>query len=222
MSYSPSMFLSSIGTESKIGEPILYIVRHAEVTLDKTNTIRGLMNPGLNSKGKNDAQELADFFADIDLSAIYVDDLKRTIQTALPLASEKKITVQVDPDLRSWDVGTELEGEKIKKHEDDIAELRQQPDKVPVGGQSWGDYQKQIESALSRYIGMALDAPSPIAIFTHGSAVQIIWQSLGEELEDVDKYDEIPLEPAGVAAVYMTRFGVKLKVLKGAGENLDE
>jgi probable phosphoglycerate mutase len=221
MAYSPALLLSSIDSDSKIGTAILYIVRHAEVALDKTKTIRGLMNPGLDDKGKEDAQGLVEFFKDIELSAIYTDDLKRAYQTALPVAYDKDITIEIDPELRSWDVGTELEGEKIEDHEDDIAELRQQPDKVPVGGQSWGDYGEQINGALSHYIGIGLESSNPVLIVTHGSAIQIIWESLGEELDNVEEYADIPVEPAGVMAVYPTRFGMKVKILKGEGENED-
>jgi len=123
--------------------------------------------------------------------------------------------------LRSWDVGSDLEGEPIEDHEDDIKEFRQQPDKVPVGGQSWGDYQNQVENFIHHYLNVAMDSEHPIVILTHGSAIQVIWGMFGEDV-DSEKYDKIPLEPAGIAALYLTRMGSRIKILEGAGDNLDE
>lgn len=222
--YFPTSLLDDRGPLSsasdKLGKPLLYIVRHANVAEDSEGKIRGLLNPGLDAKGKRGAKDVADFFKDIPLSAIYADDLKRTIQTALPLAAEKELELQIDPELRSWDIGTEMEGELISKHEDAIAEYRQQPHKVPVAGQSWGDYKEQVEDFMRRYISRALDFPNPIVLFTHGSAIQIIWEMLGEDV-DSNKYDEIPLEPAGISALYLSRLGCRIKILEGAKENED-
>lgn len=221
--YSPSSVLSSFdaGVQDKIGQPLIYLVRHANVAADSTDTIRGLMNPSLDDKGKKQSQDIVEFFVDIELSAIYTDDMKRAYETVLPLAGDKGITIVRDPKLRSWDVGTDLEGEPIEDNEEVIAELRLQPDKVPSGGQSWGSYVTQIEDAIQRYIGIALGEDYPIVLVIHGSGVQVIWSGLGE-VDDVSKYDEIPLEPSGIASLYLTRFGPRVKILQGEGKNLDE
>jgi broad specificity phosphatase PhoE len=221
--YSPVSVLSSYdaGVQDKIGQPLIYIVRHANVAADTKETIRGLTNPGLDDRGNKQAQDIVEFFADIDLSAIFTDDMKRAYQTALPLAASKNIDIVRDPALRSWDVGPELENKSIEDNEEKIAELRMQPDIVPEGGQSWASYQKQIEDALQRYIGIAIDEPSPIVIVIHGSGIQVIWSGLGE-LDDVTKYDEIPLQPSGIAILNLSRFGPRVKILEGEGKNLDE
>jgi broad specificity phosphatase PhoE len=220
--YSPASVLSSYERlPDKIGEIVLYIIRHAEVKNDKQKLIRGLSNQGLDDKGQEQAKELADFFSDRPLSGIYTDDLKRAYQTALPIAAEQDLEVEIDAMLRSWDVGSDLEGKPIEKNRDEIAELRQQPDKIPPGGQSWADYTKQVESWFTRYVTQGMDNDDPVAVVTHGSAIQVLWNGLGEEV-DADKYDEIPLEPAGVAGIYLTRFGQKVRILRGKGVALDE
>ena len=222
--YFPASLLDDRGTSStasdKIGQCVLYIVRHANVAEDSKGLIRGLLNPPLDAKGKRGAEDVVEFFKDKPISAIYTDDLKRTKQTALPLAADKGLEVQIDPDLRSWDVGTELEGKPIDEHEDEIAELRQQPDKVPVGGQSWGEYQDQVDRWLWKFVHMGMDAYSPLVAISHGSAIQVIFQQLGEDVE-IGDYSAIPLEPAGVAGLFLTRFGLRVRILEGAGDNED-
>jgi broad specificity phosphatase PhoE len=222
--YFPASLLDDRGTSStasdKIGQCVLYIVRHANVAEDSKGLIRGLLNPPLDAKGKRGAQDVVEFFKDKPISAIYADDLKRTKQTALPLAADKELEVQIDPDLRSWDVGTELEGKPIDEHEDEIAELRQQPDKIPVGGQSWGEYCDQVDKFLSRYMWMGLDAESPIALISHGSAIQVIFHQLGEDV-NLEDYAAIPIMPGGVCGLYYTRFGARIRVLAGEHENED-
>lgn len=212
-SYAPTQVLS------KVGEPVIYVARHAEVTLDKQDRIRGLVNPGLTEKGKADAQKLVTFFGETPIGGIVTDDLKRTYQTALPLAGAKGITIEVDPRLRSWDVGTELEGKPIEDHEDEITKLKNQPEMVPVAGESWGDFNKKINDSFQEWLRKSMDG-DPYVIVTHGSGIQVIWQGLGETTGV--EYAEIPIQPAGVAAIYLTREGFKPVIIAGAGENEDE
>lgn len=213
-SYSPTSVLK------KLGEPVMYIIRHGEVDLDVKNLVRGLLNPELNDKGKKDAAKLPDFFKDIPLSAIVIDDSDRCKQTVLSLAGSKDITLEVDIAMRSWDAGTELEGKPIKSVEDEIEEFRNQPELVPVGGQSWGDFKSQVKDSFYRYLRRSMDG-TPVALCTHGSWIQVAWSEMDDE-EASDQYLDIPVEPCGVVAIYLTRDGFKPKVIAGAGTNKDE
>jgi len=199
----------------------MYIGRHAEVNLDKQDRIRGLDNPSLNEKGQRDAKKLVELFADIPLSAIYSDDLARTIETATPLAEAKGLPLKIDTDLRSWDVGSELEGQPLDEHREEIDQLKGNPEQIPVAGQSWGSFCRQVQAAFRRHMDESLSADAPVLFFTHGSALQVIWEELGEEGIGED-YLDIPVEPAGIVAIYLTREGFKPVILSGEGVNEDE
>ena len=205
----------------KIGTLILYGIRHAEVAEDKEGTIRGLLNPKLDAKGRRDAESLVKWFKDIPLSFIATDDMERTKQTAWPLAKSKNLMPIIDPELRSWDVGSELEGEDIEKNKAVIARLKMHPQLVPVGGQSWGNYGGQVDESLNHYAGMALDKNAAGAIGIHGSYIQIVAEMLGFNTGDT-AYDHTPVDPAGVIGFYMKRDGLLMKVLKGGKESTDE
>lgn len=204
----------------RIGEVVLYIGRHAEVKKDAEGKMRGLLNDPLDEKGRQQAEDLATYFKDRPLYAIYTDDLKRTQQTAEPLAALKGIKMRVDPELRSWDVGSDLEGRSIEANEDKIKRLKSQPHLVPVGGQSWGDYQQQVRRFFNRYWEQGLET-GPLMLVLHGSGIQVIWENLGA-MDSSSAYDETPIEPSGLASIYLGRNGPEVKVVRGGKENTDE
>jgi broad specificity phosphatase PhoE len=66
-----------------------------------------------------------------------------------------------------------------------------------------------------------MEASAPVAIVTHGSLIQIFFQKYGDWDQNAS-YDHTPLDQAGVGALYLTRNGTELKILKGAKESPDE
>jgi broad specificity phosphatase PhoE len=209
-----------MAASDKMGEVVLYIGRHAEVQKDKEGKMRGLLNDSLDSRGQKQADELAALFRDKPLTAIYVDDLARTRQTAEPIAAVKGIKIHFDTELRSWDIGSELEGKSIEANEEEIKRLKSQPDLIPVGGQSWSSYSEQVRRFFARYWAMGLDS-GPILLVLHGSGIQIIWAHLGQ-MEPGTAYDQTPLEPSGMAAISCGRKGPLVKILRGAKNTADE
>jgi broad specificity phosphatase PhoE len=210
-----------MGVSDKIGSVLLYGVRHANVAEDKKGTIRGTLNPSIDEKGEKQRDELGEFFEDIALSGIATDDLARTQETVLPIAEAKNLELQVDIDLRSWDVGPELEKKSIETHKQEIIRLKTQPWMVPIGGQSWGEYEGQALTGFYRYLHKGMDSAFPWLIGIHGSLIQVV----AVELKFVEKkyeYDATPMEPSGVFAVYLTRQGLMMKILRGEKDVRDE
>ena len=67
-----------------------YLIRHAEKDrTDKTNR-----NPNLNFDGEKRAQNWAEYFKDVHLDAVYSTSYNRTMQTATPASSVKKLEIQ--------------------------------------------------------------------------------------------------------------------------------
>lgn len=208
-----------MAVSDKIGAVILYIVRHAEVKKDADEKMRGLLNDPLDEKGQKQATELAELFRDLYVAALYCDDLKRTRQTLEPIAAVKDLTINIDPELRSWDVGA-LEGKSIEANKDKIKAFKSQPDTLPVGGQTWRSYLDQVQRFFSHYWTMGLES-GPVMLILHGSGIQIIWQMLGAMSASAE-YDQTPLEPSGVAAIYLGRNGPSIRVMRGGKPDRDE
>lgn len=198
----------------------MYIVRHAQNDDDAQNKIRGLKDQPLNEEGERQLEGLKEFFSARPLLAVITDDLSRTRATALAVAATANCGVETDIGLRSWDVG-KLEGKSLAAHKLEIQDFKTHPDKVPVGGQSWGSFERQACEAVSRNIRRAMEASAPICIVTHGSVIQIFFQQWGDWPEKAD-YDHTPLDQAGVGALYLTRNGHEVKTLRRAKESLDE
>lgn len=70
----------------------LYLVRHAEKIADSKDP-----DVELSDQGKATAQALAAFFRERGLDAIYATHLRRTQQTALPLATARGLELRVLP-----------------------------------------------------------------------------------------------------------------------------
>lgn len=69
----------------------LYVVRHAEKATGTDPDVE------LSEQGKATAQALVAFFADRGLDAIYTTHLRRTMQTAMPVAAARDLDVRVLP-----------------------------------------------------------------------------------------------------------------------------
>ena len=224
MAYSPSSLLNPIqdfGGTPKIGAPILYIVRHAQNDDDKNDRIRGLKDQPLNDTGEKQLEALRAFFSDRPVLGVYTDDLSRTRATANAIAMACRCGVETDIGLRSWDVGSKLEGKSMAAHKLEIQELKIQPAKVPVGGQSWAEFERQAGDAIERAVRRGMEASAPVCIVTHGSVIQLFFQMYGAWDENA-AYDHTPLDQTGVGALYLTRDGMECKILRGAKSDIDE
>lgn len=224
MAYSPASLLNPVddfGGAPVIGAPIVYVVRHAQNDDDANERIRGLKDQPINEEGERQLGGLRDFFAERPVLSVYTDDLARTKATAMAIAQACGCGVETDIDLRSWDVGSKLEGRSMAAHKLEIQDLKTHPDKVPVGGQSWSTFEKQACRAIECAVRRGMEASAPVCIVTHGSVIQIFFQKYGDLDKNAD-YDHTPLDQAGVAALYLTREGTELKTLRRAKESPDE
>jgi broad specificity phosphatase PhoE len=224
MAYSPASLLNPIadfGGKPAIGAPILYVVRHAQNDDDAQDKIRGLKDQPLNEQGEKQLEGLRSFFSDRPVLGVYTDDLSRTRATANAIAMACGCGVETDVGLRSWDVGSRLEGRSMAAHKLEIQDLKLHPSKIPVGGQSWGAFEQEAGDAIERAVRRGMEASAPVCIVTHGSVIQLFFQRYGD-LDPAADYDHTPLDQAGVGALYLTRTGMETKILKGAKESPDE
>lgn len=223
MSYSPASLLNPVsdyGGAPSVGAPVVYVVRHAENDDDAENKIRGLKDQPINEHGESQLKALRAFFDGRLVGGVLCDDLKRTKATAMAIAGVCGCGVEVDLGLRSWDVGS-LEGKSMAAHKLEIQDFKTHPDKVPVAGESWGEFERTAIAAMGRLVRRAMESSAPLVLVTHGSFIQIFFQQYGDLDKDAD-YDKTPLDQTGVAALFLTREGSELKILRGDAESPDE
>jgi probable phosphoglycerate mutase len=86
--------------------PTLLLIRHGENDYLKRNKIPGRL-PGihLNTRGRQQAAELARTLSSLPIKALYSSPLERAVETAEPLSQSLGLEIQLRPDLTDTDVG---------------------------------------------------------------------------------------------------------------------
>jgi len=101
------------------GATDILLVRHGESAPAREDapapTVDGHSDPALDPVGEEQAQLLAERLAGDDIAAIYVTTLRRTQQTAAPLAEKLGLTPTVVADLREVYLG-DWEGYTFRKN----------------------------------------------------------------------------------------------------------
>lgn len=133
----------------------------------------GHSDPELHPNGRLQAQRVGERLANEHLDALYVSTLRRTVETATPLAERRGMTPLVEPDVREIFLG-EWEGGLFRKMVADghpIAQrmwAEQRWDVIP-GAEPMDDFQARVRKAIER---LATAHPDQrLAVFTHGGVI---------------------------------------------------
>jgi probable phosphoglycerate mutase len=165
------------------GATSILLVRHGESAPARADVpfalVDGQGDPELAPTGRVQAQRVADRLAGEPIGAIYVTTLRRTVETAAPLATRLGLTPAVEAGLREVHLG-DWEGglfrlrmaERHPVAQRLIAEERW--DVIP-GAEPADDFATRVRDALVRLAGRHPD--ETIAVFTHGG---VIGQALAE------------------------------------------
>lgn len=96
----------------------VYLIRHGNINC--ADKVPGRMSGlHLSSRGYEQAIEVVNYFKDQDLSAIYSSPLERVIETAEPIAREKKLAIAVNSSFTEVDFG-EWTGKSFSELENDF------------------------------------------------------------------------------------------------------
>lgn len=99
----------------------LYFVRHAQ----SDHTVTDAKTRPLTEKGLDDAKLLPGFFADVPVSRIFSSPYIRAVQTVLPLAHERKLSVIKDDRMREWMGGRPFKNELFESRMQEMFENEQ-------------------------------------------------------------------------------------------------
>jgi probable phosphoglycerate mutase len=136
--------------------------------------VDGQGDPALSAVGKEQARSVAAALRGESFFGIFASSLRRTQETAAPLATATGLKVAVLPDLREINLG-ELEGGeyRIKVAEGDplVAEIARQErwDVIP-GAESPEGFSGRLRAAISE-IAAAVSAGTTAVAFVHGAVI---------------------------------------------------
>jgi probable phosphoglycerate mutase len=162
------------------GATDLLIIRHGESAPARedqpADSHDGHADPGLDPVGEEQASLLADRLSTESLAAMYVSTLRRTAQTAAPLAARLGLTPNVEPDLREVYLG-EWEGAAFRKHTSELHPLaaqmfaEQRWDVIP-GAEPTEDFRARVRRGVTR---IADAHPNQrVAAVVHGGVIGMI------------------------------------------------
>jgi probable phosphoglycerate mutase len=159
------------------GATDLLLVRHgaSQAYVDGTPfaLVDGHGDPPLSAEGEAQARQVCGRLATASIDAIYVTTLRRTAQTAAPLAARLGLGPRVEADLREVHLG-EWEGGIFRKNVADghPISLRMQEEQrwdVIPGAESSAALAGRVQAAIERIA--AAHPGQRVAAFTHGGVI---------------------------------------------------
>jgi 2,3-bisphosphoglycerate-dependent phosphoglycerate mutase len=133
----------------------------------------GHADPGLTPAGQEQAARLAGRLATARIDAIYVSTLRRTAQTAAPLAARLGLAPRVEPGLREVHLGDWEGGEYRQRVAERDPIVRQVFEherwEVIPGAETSASLAARVRAAIERLA--AAHAGRRLAVFTHGGVI---------------------------------------------------
>jgi probable phosphoglycerate mutase len=159
------------------GSADILLIRHGQSEPYVPGTpfplVEGHADPGLTPAGQEQAALLADRLATTRIDGIYVSTLRRTAQTAAPLAARLGLVPRVEPELREVHLGNWEGGEyrqRVAERDPIVRQVFEQERwEVIPGAETSASLAARVRAAIERLA--AAHAGDRLAVFTHGGVI---------------------------------------------------
>ena len=172
-----------------------YFLRHGETELNANRIIAGSIDTELTEVGRRQAIDAGRILARHPITGVYTSTLRRTRDTALPIAEILKLPVIVIAELseRKWGV---LEGQPRGTRV---------PGVTPEGAESTEEFTQRVFAGLAQ-----IDTPVPL-IVGHSGVFRVLSRTLGIVETEAPVTNALPLRlephPGGWKLVPLTEQG---------------
>lgn len=153
----------------------VYLLRHGHVDNGSEKRYLGRMDVSLDALGKEQSQELREYFKAISIDAVFTSPLKRCLQTTQILCKDKPIFYQsieafTEIDMGDWD---NVPMSYIKSHSPELYAQRGEDLEyfTPPNGESFHDMAKRVKDAFD---GITNHATGTILIVAHAGVNRMI------------------------------------------------
>lgn len=89
---------------------MIYLTRHGESVWNREHRYQGNAPVGLTDAGKRQAAALAEALVEAGITAIFASPTRRCVETAEIVADRLGVSIQLDPQLREWEISENLWG----------------------------------------------------------------------------------------------------------------
>ncbi len=165
----------------------LIMIRHGETNWNVTGRYQGQADPPLNSKGIEQARQLAEKLADVKIELIFTSPLQRAAQTAQIIATHLQIPVYTDmrfAEIHQGDWQSRLRSEIENLYPDLFERWETEPWQVtPPGGEPLLEVQKRVFAAVDDIIEQY--PTQHVGLVTHRIPIALIkirYQSLDPDI----------------------------------------
>jgi broad specificity phosphatase PhoE len=173
----------------------VFVMRHGRTSLDVQSRSDGWLDLPLSDEGQLELIESQQMLKTTPLAKIYAPDLKRTRETAelvqSGVLSQPKIVI--DDAAKTWNLGV-LAGTKKRYSRPEVRELIADPNKKPLGGESYNSFLTRFLPWFESKVKEA--AKAPILVICSGSNLRL----LGDHL--LGNQDAVDLTEGGLAVLY--------------------
>jgi len=143
----------------------VWLIRHADAYRGLASLAEGTIDPPLSLRGREQAALLAARLAPVPLHAVWSSPLRRAMETAGAVASERPLAVRADPRLR-----------EVRTHWDEGRE----PERLPPGSYPFPEPEAEVAARMRAVVadvvaglgGVAAPAPRA-AVVTHNAAIAV-------------------------------------------------
>lgn len=160
----------------------LLLIRHGETGHNRQMRFQGHVDVPLNATGQAQAERLAARLRDEPIARVVCSDLQRARATAAPwLQARGPLPTQIESLWREQAFGA-LEGlvvadSRLTHPELWAAWARHDADQAPPGGESTRQFHARVMQALQALSDAAPpQATGPVAVFTHGGVLDMVWR----------------------------------------------
>ncbi len=159
------------------GSADILLIRHGQSEPYVPGTpfplVEGHADPALTPAGQKQAGLLADRLASTRIDSIYVSTLRRTAQTAAPLAARLGLVPRAEPELREVHLGAWEGGEyrqRVAERDPIVRQVFEQERwEVIPGAETSASLAARVRAAIERLA--AAHAGHRLAVFTHGGVI---------------------------------------------------
>jgi 2,3-bisphosphoglycerate-dependent phosphoglycerate mutase len=149
----------------------VYFIRHGQTQYNADGRIQGWLDVPLNTEGLDQAERLAQRLGGKPIEVIYASPLMRARDTALAVATRRKLDVRTDDRLREYNMGiwSGRTGDEIGAKFPNF--VLDDPNTAIPEGETAMDMHERVSSFLADLIARHTGQPGRLAVVTHGGTL---------------------------------------------------